>query len=90
MFLLGMCLGFTHLCQDVGQLFTLPLGTDVCAQTTFQELQCTLVLRHFQQFHGALLVRCMTAYLADKFTHELGVFSLDRSDVGRHLGYRCT
>lgn len=41
--LLGMT-GLTHLCKNVGQFFTLPLATDVSAQTCLAEFQCTLIL----------------------------------------------
>lgn len=39
----GLSGGLPHLGQDVAELLTLPLGTDVCAQATLQEFQGTLV-----------------------------------------------
>ena len=41
---MSLCGGLPHLCQDIAELFTLPLGTDVCAQAALQELQGALVL----------------------------------------------
>lgn len=75
--LLSMCLSFTHLCQDVGQFFALPLSTDVCSQTAFQELQRPLILRHLKQFHSPFLVRCMPDYLPNQVPNKLCVFRLD-------------
>lgn len=74
--LLGMGLGLSHLGEHVGQLLTLPLGTDVCAQTTLQELQGALILGHLQQLHAPLLVGGMSDDLTDDVAHELGVFGL--------------
>lgn len=74
--LLGMGSGLTHLGQHVGQLLTLPLGTDVCAQTTLQELEGALVLGHLQQLHATLLVGSVSDDLTDHVAHELGVFGL--------------
>lgn len=67
-----------HLCEDVGELFTLPLGANVCAQAPLQELQGPLVAGHLQQLHGALLVGSMPDNLPDEVAHKLGV-------LGQHL-----
>lgn len=67
----------THMSQDVTQLFTLSLGADVCSETTFQELQSTLILGHLQQLHGAAFVRGMTDDLADQVADEFCVLGLD-------------
>lgn len=82
-----MCLCLTHLRQDVGELLTLPLGTDVRAQPPLQELESTLVLRHLQQFHRPFLVGGMAGHFADQVPHEFSVFRLyplqpGRSDLG--------
>jgi hypothetical protein len=69
--------GLTHMGQDVTQLFTLPLGTDVCAQATLQEFQGALILGHLQQFHDALLVGGMADNFAHQVTDEFGVLGLD-------------
>lgn len=71
-----MGLSLTHLGEHVGELLTLPLGTDVCAQATLQELEGALVLGHLQQLHASLLVRGMSDHLTDDVAHELGVFGL--------------
>lgn len=63
----------SHLGKDVGELFTLPLGTDVGAQPPLQVLQCPLILGNLQQFHGTPLVRGMTDNFTDKVPDELGV-----------------
>lgn len=76
-YLLGVGLSFSHLSEDVGQFFTLPLGTDVCAQTAFQEFQGTLILGNLQQFHGSLFIRSVTNNFTYQITHELGVAGLD-------------
>lgn len=69
--------GLAHMGQNVGQLLALPLGTDVRAEASLQELERTLILRHLQQFHTALLVRGMTDDLTHQIAHELGVLGLD-------------
>lgn len=74
--LLGVGLSLTHLGEDVGQLLTLPLATDVCAQAALQELERTLILGHLQQLHAPLLVRGMSNDLTDHVAHKLGVFGL--------------
>lgn len=77
--------GLTHLGQDVSQLLTLPLGTDVCAQATLQELEGALILGHLQQLHAPLLVGGMSDDLTDHVAHELGVFGLHlEGEGGRH------
>ena len=68
--------GLTHLGENVGQLLTLPLGADVCAQATLQELEGALILGHLQQLHATLLVGGMSDHLTDHVAHELGVFGL--------------
>lgn len=74
--LLGVA-GLTHLCKDVGQFFTLPLATDVCTETSFAELQCTLILRDFQQFHASLFVRSVANNFTNQITNEFRVLGLD-------------
>jgi len=73
-------LGLPQLGEDVGQLLTLPLGTDVCAQAALEELQGPLILGHLQQLHGALLVGSMAHHLTHQIAHELGVTGLDLQD----------
>lgn len=68
--------GLTHLGENVSQLLTLPLGADVCAQATLQELEGALILGHLQQLHAPLLVGGMADHLTDDVAHELGVFGL--------------
>lgn len=76
--LLGMLsLSLPQLSENVGQFLTLPLGTDVCAQATLQELEGALILGHLQQFHGALLVGSMANHLAYQIAGELGVAGLN-------------
>lgn len=77
-----MSLGLTHLCKDVGALFTLPLGADVCAKTTLKEFQGPLILGDLQQFHSPLLVGGETNHLADQIPDKLGVFGLDPLQPG--------
>lgn len=76
MHLLGVGRSLSHLGQDVGQLLTLPLGANVCAQATLQEFERTLILGDLQQFHASLLVGGMADHLTDDVAHELGVFGL--------------
>lgn len=77
--LLGVT-GLTHGGEDVGQLLTLPLATDVCAQAGLAELQGALVLGDLQQLHATLLVRSVTDNLADQVAHELRVLGLHLPD----------
>lgn len=74
--LLGVA-GFTHLCENVGELLTLPLATDVCSQASLAELQRALILRDLQQLHASLLVRSVADNLADQIAHETGVLGLN-------------
>lgn len=46
------------------------------AYPSLQEFQCSLVLGHFEQLHGALLVRSMAGDLADEVSDEFAVFRL--------------
>lgn len=74
--------------QNVGQLLTLPLGADVRAEASLQELERTLILRHLQQLHTALLVRGMADHLTHQVAHELGVLGLDLEEwTKRRLAY---
>lgn len=75
--LLGMSLSLPQLSENVGQFLTLPLGTDVCAQATLQELEGTLILGHLQQFHGALLVGRVSNHLTDQIAGEFCVTGLN-------------
>lgn len=82
-----------HGCQHVAQLLPLSLGADVRAHPLLDELECALVLGHFEQLHGSPLVGCEAAHLPDHVPHELGVFgeapaspAVSRlTDVFRHL-----
>jgi len=74
-------LGLPQLGEDVGQLLTLPLGTDVGAQAALEELQGPLILGHLQQLHGALLIGSVANDLADQVAHELGVAGLDLQGI---------
>lgn len=65
-----------HLCQNVGQFFTLPLATDVSAQTSLAELQSTLILGDLQQFHASLLIGSMSDDLTNQIANEFGVLGL--------------
>lgn len=78
---MGLC--FTHLGKNVGQFFTLPLGTNVCAKTTFKELESPFVLGHLQQFHSAFLVWSMSDHFTDQIPHEFCVLGLDPLQPGR-------
>lgn len=71
--------------EDVGQLLTLPLGADVCAKATLQEFKRTFVLRHLQQLHAALLVRCMTDNLTDQVADEFGMLGLNLKKTKRNV-----
>jgi len=66
-----------HLGENVGQLLTLPLGSDVSSKSPFQELQCPLILRHLKQFHGPFLIWGMSDYFSDQIPNELGMMGLD-------------
>lgn len=68
-------LGFPHLGENIAQFFTLPLGSQMGSQSSLQKLQCSLVLRDLEQFHGSLLIGSMTSDLLNDVTDELGVFS---------------
>lgn len=65
-----------HMGQDVGQLFALPLCTDVGAQSSLQELEGTLILGYLQQFHATAFVWSMTAHLTDQVANEFCVLRL--------------
>lgn len=78
--LLGVT-GLSHLCQDVGQFFTLPLSTDVGAQTSLAEFQCTLILGDFQQFHASLFIWSMSNDFTHQIANEFCVFGLDLFEI---------
>lgn len=67
----------SHLCENVGQLFTLLLATDVCSQTGFAELQRTLIFADLQQFHASFLVWSVTNDFTDQVAYEFGVLGLN-------------
>lgn len=69
--------GLTHLCQNVGQFFTLSLATNVCAQTSLAEFQCTLILGNLQQFHASLLIWSMSNHFTHQIAYEFCVLCLD-------------
>lgn len=45
--------------------------------SSLQEFQSSLVLGHFQQFHGSLLIWGMSAHFSDQITGEFVVLGLD-------------
>ena len=65
---------FPHGGQDIAQLLSLPLGTDVCPHPFLDELEGPLVLGDLEQLHGSSLVRGEATYLPDHVLHKLGVF----------------
>lgn len=73
----SVCSSFTHMCKNVTQLLTLPLGTDVRAEATFQEFQGALILRHLEQLHGTTLVGSMSGHFTHQLADEFRVFCLD-------------
>lgn len=73
----GLSGGLTHMSQDVTELLTLPLSTDMCSQATLKELQSALILGNLQQLHGTALVWSMTNNLTHQFTDEFCVLCLD-------------
>lgn len=77
----------SHLCQDVGQFFTLLFAANVCAQTSFAELQGALIFADLQQFHASLLVWCMSNNLTDQISDEFGVLGLHLKQFGNFLGW---
>ena len=64
-----------HGCQHVAQLLPLSLGMDVHAHPLLDELECALVLGHFEQLQGAPLIGCKAAHFLDHVPYELGVLS---------------
>jgi len=71
----GLTLGDQH----AGHLVTLRLAAKMGAESSLEELQRTLVLRHAQQFHATLLVRGEAGHFSHNVTDELvvlGVFAL--------------
>ena len=59
--------------QGIAQLFSLPLGMDVCPHPFLDELEGPLVLGDLEQLHGPPLMRGEAAHLPDHVPHELGV-----------------
>lgn len=74
--ILLMCSRFSHMSQDCSEFFTLSLSTNVCSQTSLQELEGTLILRHLQQFHCSSFIRSMANHFADEVSNEFCVFGL--------------
>lgn len=71
----------THMSQDVSEFLTLPLATDVCSQSSLQEFESTLVLGHFKQLHGTLLVGSVSNNFTDQLADEFGVLGLDLKQI---------
>ena len=77
---------FPHGYQDVAQLLSLPLGTDVCPHPLLDELECPLVLGDLEQLlvllhkcmctkshmHLVCSVRCPPAAAVPRLAHVLG------------------
>lgn len=62
--------GRSHGLQQGAQLLPLPLGVGVNAHALLDELECALVLGHFEQLHGGGRT---AAHLQDHIPQELGV-----------------
>ena len=74
----------SHLLQNVGHLFPLPLGSNVIANTFLQEFQTSLVLGNSQQLHGSLFVGGESSDFTNQITDELvvsGEFTLKKLNI---------
>ena len=69
--LLGCC--FPQGFKDIAQLFSLPLGTDVCPHPFLDEFSGSLILKDLEQCHGGLLIGGKATHFPDHVLHELGV-----------------
>lgn len=63
----------TLLDEDLGELVTLLLATDVGAEALLEELERTLIFRHTQQLHSPTLERRKAGDLAHNASDELVV-----------------
>ena len=74
----------SHLLQNIGHLFPLPLGSNVIANTFLQEFQTSLVLGNSQQLHGSLFVGGESSDFTNQITDELvvsGEFTLKKLNI---------
>lgn len=55
----------------------------VTTYSSLQELQGTLILGNLKQFHGSLLVGCVSGNLLDDVSDELGVLRQFLQDICR-------
>lgn len=64
---------FTLLDDDIGHLISLPLSTDVGAESLLAELQGTFILRNSQQFHRSFFIRGEADDFSDQVSNEFVV-----------------